>query len=150
VSGRPLVFDSSTVLCWVLQEQRWQTVQRFLDAQKMAIGLPAPGLTAVLYKARAKGNLTSPLDLAATLQSNGIEILANEAPDYVVAAELLEMSQANPGPTPRGGAKPSTLSLGDSLILACAQRLGSPVLSRDQYWGWLKENGLLALNIQTF
>jgi PIN domain nuclease of toxin-antitoxin system len=148
--GTLLVFDSSTVLCWVLQEQRWQTIQRFLDNPKLDIVLPAPGLTEVIFKARAKGNVTAPGELAAAISSNRIQIMANEAPDYVRAAELLEMSQANPGATPPGRSRPTTLSLGDSLILAWADRMGCAVLSRDKYWGYLKSEGLLSLNIQTF
>jgi PIN domain nuclease of toxin-antitoxin system len=150
LQGPPLVFDSSTVLCWVLQEQRWQAVERFVVDPKMDIVLPAPGLTEVIFRARAKGNVTAPHQLAATLVTNRINVVPNEAADYVRAAELLEMSQANPGPVPPGGNYPSTLSLGDSLILACAERMGSAVLSRDRYWGVLKSKGLLTLNIQTF
>jgi hypothetical protein len=134
----------------VLQQQRWQAVERFLENPKIDIALPEPGLTEVIFKARARGNVTAPNDLVATISTNRIQIMPNQAPDYVRAAELLEISQANPGPTPPGASRPSTLSLGDSLILAFAERMGSSVLSRDRYWGWLKGEGVLDLNIQTF
>lgn len=145
-----LVFDSSTVLCWVLQEQRWQAVQKFIDEPKINITLPAPGLTEVIFRARAKGNTSSVATLAAAISSNGIAVTPNDQVDYVRAAELLEISEANPGsPSPRTG-KRSTLSLGDSLILAFAERTASSVLSRDRYWGELKAMRLLDINIQTF
>jgi hypothetical protein len=63
--------------------------------------------------------------------------------DLLRAAELLEMSDRNPGPPKTTvGAEP-TLSLGDALILATTERLGDPVLTRDSYWKWMVDQALL-------
>ena len=44
----------------------------------------------------------------------------------------------------------STLSLADSLILAVAGRLRSPAVSRDRYWHWLEDKGLIAVPVRSF
>lgn len=145
-----VVLDSSTVLTWILQEPRWQVVDQLLQQSSTDPVLPTPGLAEVVAMARKKGNQTTGPDLASTLSGVGIRFEEFTADDGVVAAGLREMSDANPGPVnPRTG-NPSTLSLGDTCILAVAIRLGTAVLTRDQHWAWLKSRGLLPVNIQAF
>jgi predicted nucleic acid-binding protein len=43
-----------------------------------------------------------------------------------------------------------TLSLADALILAVTERLQCAVVTRDRYWAWMAEQGLLAIVVHTF
>jgi PIN domain nuclease of toxin-antitoxin system len=140
-----VVLDASAVLTWVLQERRWKTVDQILDARDVRTVLPAPAVTEVIYKARAKGNATAASDFIPVLTGVGIEIADLTHRDLYRAAELHELSQAHPGPRPVG----STLSLADSLILAVAERLRCPAISRDRYWHWLAGNGLVTVPVRT-
>lgn len=67
--------------------------------------------------------------------------------DLVRAAELIEISDDNPGPkSPRSNTE-STLSLGDALILAVTERLGCMVLTRDGYWKWMVDEGHMKVRV---
>lgn len=57
---------------------------------------------------------------------------------------------AHPGPVHPATGSRSTLSLADSLILAVAERLHSPAVSRDRYWHWLEDKGLIAVPVRSF
>jgi PIN domain nuclease of toxin-antitoxin system len=67
--------------------------------------------------------------------------------DLVRAAELIEVSEDNPGPPPAHSNRETTLSLGDSMILAITERLGHTVLTRDTYWKWMVDEGLIDIAV---
>lgn len=60
------------------------------------------------------------------------------------AAELIEVSRANPGPNGE------TLSPSDASIIAVAERLGSNVLTGDQHWADLSAGGHLQVKAILF
>jgi PIN domain nuclease of toxin-antitoxin system len=144
-----VTLESSAVLTLVLQERGWQAVQAVLSKAEPAV-LPSPGLTEVIYKAREKGNISTGPQIAQALAAQGLRFeMANEE-DLVDAADLIEMSRTDPGTPPAAGKPPPTLSLGDALILAIAQRLGHRTVTRDAYWGELAARGLITVDVSTF
>lgn len=142
--------DSSTVLTWVLQEPRWQSVEKMLHDPGAEPLLPGPVLTEVIKRARAKGNVSSPEQIAATLKGQGMVVVHPQDGDLIRCAELLELSSANPGHLGVGTGPRSTLSLADGLILAIVERLGVPVVTRDRYWNDFAEQGLTRARVVTF
>jgi len=89
--------------------------------------LPGPVLTEVIKRARAKGNVSSPAQIGATLKGQGMLVVHPKDDDLIRCAELLESSVANPSPSGSTTGSTSTLSLADGLILAIVERLGVPV-----------------------
>jgi predicted nucleic acid-binding protein len=145
-----VVLDASAVLTWTLRESRWEAVDEIIAAPAIRAVLPAPAVTEVIYRARAKGNRTGFEDFVPALTGVGIQIRDLAHPDLSRAAELHELSYRHPGPPhPYDGKRP-TLSLADSLILAVAERLDCPVLSRDRYWEWMRHAGLIAVRVEYF
>ena len=142
--------DSSTVLTWVLQEPRWQSVETMLHTPGAEPLLPGPVLTEVIKRARAKGNVSPPAQIAATLKGQGMAVVHPQDVDLVRCAELLELSVVNPGPTVAATGFTSSLSLADGLILAIVERLGVPVVTRDRYWNDFAEQGHTAAHVVTF
>ena len=142
--------DSSTVLTWVLQEQRWQSVEKMLQSAGAEPLLPGPVLTEVIKTARAKGNVSSPAQIAAALKGQGMVVVHPEDGDLIRCAELLEISAANPGKPVAAVGSRSTLSLADGLILAIVERLGLPVVTRDRYWKDFAEQGHTSAQVVTF
>lgn len=136
-----LAVDSSVLLTWILQERRWQLVERLLSNPEVDVVLPDPGLTEVVWIARKKGNTSSGHQIAVALAARGVRFVALESGDTLRAAELLEISEVHPGPVGRRSGRPATLSLGDALILSVVERLSCPVLSRDTYWKTLSQGG---------
>lgn len=145
-----VVLDASAVLAWVLQEPRWTVVDQILETRDVRPVLPAPAVTEVIYKARARGNTTPAADFISVLTGIGIEIEELTDGDLSRAAELHELSHAHPGPVHSVTGTRSTLSLADSLILAVAERLRSPAVSRDRYWHWLEDKGLIRVPVRSF
>lgn len=142
--------DSSTVLTWVLQEQRWHSVEKMLHAPGAEPLLPGPVLTEVIKRSRARGNASSPTQILAALKGQGMVVVHPEDGDLVRCAELLELSVANPGPPDAATGSRSTLSLADGLILSIVERLGVPVVTRDRYWKDFAEQGHTRARVVTF
>jgi PIN domain nuclease of toxin-antitoxin system len=144
--------DSSTVLTWVLQEQRWRSVDAMLQATGAEPLLPGPVLAEVINRARGKGNASAPAQIAAALKGQGMVVVHPEDADLIRCAELLERSVAHPGPAASavGSRSRSILSLADGLILAIVERLGVPVVTRDRYWSDLAEQGHTRARVVTF
>lgn len=141
-----LCLDSSVVLTLILQERGWQAIFRILSRPDIDVVLPGPGLTESIDVARRKGNQSSGSQLHATLTALArLEHLTDA--DLLRAAELLEISERNPGPPTAHSVGGSTLSLGDAFILAISERLGFPVLTRDDYWRWMVDQGLLQVKV---
>lgn len=141
--------DASAILTLVLQERGWQAVDAVVSRAELAT-LPAPGLTEVLYKAREKGNTSTGPEIAKALAAQGLRYEMATEDDLIDAADLVEMSRVNPGTPTAPSRTGPTLSLGDALILAVAQRLGHPVITRDLYWAELAERGLISIDVRTF
>lgn len=100
----------------LLQERGWQAIQRVLN--------------------RSTGQ-----QLWEALSAAGVRVEHTTAGDLLRGAELIELSEANPGPNN------ATLSLGDALILSVGERLDCPVITRDTYWGWMVTNGIITTNV---
>lgn len=148
MSGAEICVDSSTLLTYVLQESRWQAVETILGRASSVV-LPAPGLTEVISVARLKGNEATGREIAEALEAQGVRFEPLTTADLIEAADLWEMSRAHPGSKGRGG-HAAVLSNADALILAVAERMGRPVITRDAYWHELHEQGLLASKVVVF
>lgn len=142
--------DSSTVLTWVLQEHRWQSVETMLHATGAEPLLPGPVLAEVINRARAKGNASDAAQIAAALKGQGMVVIHPEDADLIRCAELLELSAAHPGPAAAAAGARSTLSLADGLILAIVERLDVPVVTRDRYWSDFADEGHTRARVVTF
>ncbi|MCA0437339.1 MAG: PIN domain-containing protein [Actinobacteria bacterium] len=140
--------DSSAVVSLLIQERGWQAVHAVLQRVDSAF-LPCPGLAEVITTTREKGNVSTGPEIAEALRGQGVEFAQSTEADLIEAADLLEMSATHPGPPGRNG-RPATLSMADALIIAAAQRLGAPVLTRDRYWSDLAHAGLIRVTIHTF
>ncbi|MDN5796365.1 MAG: type II toxin-antitoxin system VapC family toxin [Intrasporangium sp.] len=109
--------------------------------------LPGPALTEAISVARHKGNRSTPTHIAQALATMGLQVEHPTDDDLVRAAELIEISDDNPGPPPPHSGRHATLSLGDALILAVTERLGCMVLTRDGYWKWMVDEGHLRVQV---
>lgn len=128
MSDLRVVVDASAVLAFVLNERAAQTVAKLLP---YAV-IPAPNMTEVLYRAPERG-YRDPLDtLYANLLDTGLTVEPFAAEDTVRAAELVTASRA--ARTPKDD---RSLSLGDGLCLAVAERLNLPVTGGDSHWNTL-------------
>jgi PIN domain nuclease of toxin-antitoxin system len=141
--------DSSVVVTWILQEQRWHAVDNLLQRSDVELILPGPALTEVIYIARKKGNASTGAQIATSLRAHGVQVEPTNETDLVRAAELLEASDNNPGPLNPRTKRRGSLSLGDALILAIVERLGCPVLTGDSHWNWMVTQKLLSVKVQT-
>lgn len=99
---------------------------------------------------REKGNTSTGPEVASALAAQGLKYEMATEDDLIDAADLVEMSRANPGTPVASGQPRPTLSLGDALILAVAQRLGHQIITRDLYWAELSERGLVSIPVRTF
>jgi PIN domain nuclease of toxin-antitoxin system len=116
------VLDASALLAWVLKERGVTTVDRMLP-----VGVaPVSAVVETLYRAVEKRHRLPPDQLYEALLEMGLEVEAVTGEDVVRAAELVAASRQAPG----GG----SLSLGDGLCLAVAERLRLPVTGGDQHW----------------
>jgi ribonuclease VapC len=120
-----VVLDASAVLAWVLRENGGNTVDKLLP---VAV-IPAPALVETLYRAREKGHRLPADELHAAIVGMGARIEAFIEEDVDRAAELIAASRAA-----AGGTSSSSLSLGDGLCLAVAERLNLTVTGGDQHW----------------
>lgn len=141
--------DSSAAIKWVIQEQGWKAVDRIIQDPRTDCVLPGPALTETIFRSRARGNTSSPEQIAAALSAQGIRVEVAEESDLIRAADLLEISDNHPGPPAKPTKPGATLSLGDALILAVSERIGAKVLTGDLYWGWMVDQNLLSLEVHS-
>lgn len=106
-SPRRVALDVSALLAWVLRERGHDTVDKILT---FAV-IPSSAMVETLYRARERGHGQSSAALHA---------------DTVRAAELIATSKSDPGV--------GSLSLGDGLCIAVAERLQLPITGGDRYW----------------
>lgn len=110
------------MLAWVLRERGFETIDKVLP---VAI-IPVSAMVEVLYRAVERGHRLSPAQLHADLLALGLTVEPVTDADSERAAELIVAAKATPGP--------GSLSLGDGLCIAVAERLGLPLTGGDQYW----------------
>lgn len=124
MSGEPrrVALDASALLAWVLRERGQDTVDKILA---FAV-VPSTAMVETLYRARERGHGQSSAQLHADLLALGLTVESVTDADTVRAAELIATSKAGPGP--------GSLSLGDGLCIAVAERLELPVTGGDGYW----------------
>lgn len=141
------VFDSSTIVIYLTQERPfWKAIDRTLNHPDIEPILAGPALTEIIATTRRKGNTSSGQRIWEALSAVGLDVEPPTADDLIRAAELIELSEANPGP-PSSRGPSATLSLGDALILAVAERLDCAVVTNDTYWAWMVEEGLLGVQV---
>jgi PIN domain nuclease of toxin-antitoxin system len=142
-----LALDSSALVTLLLQEQGWKAIGHVIGRADVHAVMPGPVLTETVLVARRKGNVSTAEQLAQALAALGLVVVHPEDADLLRAADLLELSAANPGPPSQMTGKPGLLSLGDALILAVTERLGCSVITRDTYWKWMFAQSLIAVNV---
>jgi PIN domain nuclease of toxin-antitoxin system len=120
---RRVVLDASAASAWVLKERGADVVDTLLP---YAV-IPSSALTETLYRAVERGHGMLPDELASSLSVMGIDVEPVTGPDAVRAAELIAESRT-------GGSQGGSLSLGDGLCLAVAERIGLPITGGDDYW----------------
>ena len=136
------------MVCTVLlQERGWQAIMNALARPEVQGILPGPALTEAIWVGRRKGNRSAPTQIAQALAAMGLRVEHPTDDDLIRAAELIEISDNNPGPPPPHSDRDATLSLGDALILAVTERLGCMVLTRDGYWKWMVDEGHLQVQV---
>ncbi|TFV57747.1 PIN domain-containing protein [Geodermatophilus sp. DF01-2] len=128
MTGRRVVVDASAVLAFVLRERAAAVVAQILPYAVIT----AANMTEVLYRAPERGYRNSPQTLFAELLSTDLEVEPVTEDDSVRAAELVAASRAA-----RSTADDRSLSLGDGICIAVAERLGLPVTGGDTHWGTL-------------
>lgn len=119
------------MVAWVLNERGGTTIDKLLH---VAVA-PASAMTETLYRARERGSIMSARDLYDSLTGLGIQIEPVTPEDAVRAAELIEASRRA-----RQRPQDSTLSLGDGLCIAVAERLKLVITGGDDHWATLSLN----------
>ena len=120
-ASRRVVVDASALLAWVMRERGSDTV----DAVLPYAVAPVSALVETLYRAPELGHGLSAAHLHRDLVSMGLQIEPVTEADAVRAAELIAQGRRSPG---------GSLSLGDGLCLAVAERLQLTVTGNDQFW----------------
>lgn len=144
-----LALDSSIVVNLLLQKPGWQAVHNVLQRPNVSGVLPGPALSESISVSRRLGNQSSGSQIYEALTALGVRVEHPTDHDLLRAAELLEISRDNPGPPHPITDEEGTLSLGDALILATTERLDCIILTRDAYWKWMVDQGLLAVRVRT-
>lgn len=145
-----IAIDASTVLAWARKERGWQGIDKVFRTPPRGARLALPGtaLTETIAILRSRpNNATKGLShqaIATSVLGQGLDLELMAEADHVRAAELIEVSRANPGPNGE------TLSLSDASIIAVAERLGSNVLTGDEHWAALSEGGHLRVKAILF
>lgn len=125
----------------LLKEPGWSAVHEVFSSDSITPLLAGPTLTEVITVCRRTGGTSTGAAIWKALEALGARIEPPLAQDLVRAAELIELSRRSH----HSGAR---LSLGDSLILAITERLGCPVVTRDDLWTTLAEQGHLKVKVQ--
>ncbi len=123
-ADRRVVVDASALVAWILRERGAEVVGRLLP---FAV-VPAPNLVETLYRVPERGHRMPARDLERHVRDMGVAVEPFGEQDVTRAAELIIASRA---------AATASLSLGDGLCLAIAERLGLPVTGADRLWASL-------------
>ena len=122
ILARKVALDASALLAWVLNERGADTVNQLLP---FAVA-PSSVMVETLYRAQERGHGMSCSELHASLLAVGLSVEPVTDEDTVRAAELIAASKRAAGP--------GSLSLGDGLCIAVAERLNLTLTGGDQYW----------------
>lgn len=125
MTDRLVVVDASAVLAFVLREKAATTIARVLP---VAV-IPAPNMSEVLYRALARGYQNTAASLYENLLGAGLEVEPLVPEDSIRAAEHIAASRSA---TTTEDTR--SLSLGDGLCIAVAERLNLPVTGGDAHW----------------
>ncbi|GAA2529911.1 PIN domain-containing protein [Pilimelia columellifera] len=130
-----LVFDTSAVLAWLLQEAgRWKRIDNLLKHPDVEAVLPSAAVAEVLYGAPMRGNTATREELLVSMAAH-LRVESVTAEDGAWAGDRILESHRNPVVWPPAkNRKNSTLALGDGLVLAVAHRLGAPAVTFDAAW----------------
>jgi len=120
---RRIVLDASAVLEWILGGSARALVDKLLP---VAV-IPSSGLAEVLYIARLRGHGIASSELAGALMTMGAAVEPVITQDAIRAADLIAASKSASSPA-------GSLSLGDGLCIAVAERLELPITGGDLYW----------------
>ena len=120
---RRIVLDASAALEWILGGSARALVDKLLP---VAV-IPSSGLTEVLYIARLRGHGIASSELAGALMAMGAAVEPVITQDAIRAADLIAASKSASSPA-------GSLSLGDGLCIAVAERLELPITGGDLYW----------------
>lgn len=123
--GRLVVLDASAVLAWLMRERGKEIVDRMLAVAVV----PASALTEALYRAVERRHALPAGELYQSLLVAGIAVEAVTEPDAVRAGELIAWSCTHDEDRLH-----RSLSLGDGLCIAVAERLDLVVTGGDDYW----------------
>lgn len=123
--ARQVVLDASAVVAWLMRERGCQTVDKLLPVAVV----PASALTESRYRAVERGHALSADELYHSLLVTGISVEPVTELDAVRASELIVWSR-----TKDEDQLDRSLSLGDGLCIAVAERLGLLVTGGDEYW----------------
>jgi ribonuclease VapC len=120
---RRIVLDASAALEWILGGSARALVDKLLP---VAV-IPSSGLTEVLYIARLRGHGIASSELAGALMAMGAAVEPVITQDAIRASDLIAAGKAASSPA-------GSLSLGDGLCIAVAERLELPITGGDLYW----------------
>lgn len=120
-----VVLDASAVLAWVLNERGSATVARMLPVGVV----PVSALIETLYRAAEKGHRQTVDELHASVVAMGAHIEPLTEADADRAATLIAESRKA-----ATRERPASLSLGDGMCIATAERLDLTVTGGDQHW----------------
>jgi len=124
-TDRRVVLDASAVLAWVLNEKGSSAVARMLPVGVV----PVSALVETLYRAVEKGHRQTVEELHASVVAMGVQIEPLTEADADRAAALITDSRKA-----ATSQRPASLSLGDGMCLATAERLDLTVTGGDQHW----------------
>jgi ribonuclease VapC len=119
-----IVVDASALLAFLFRERGWQTVEVLLE--RAHVVAPAPVVVETLYRAAERGHGLPMPEIKSALLALGMTIESVTEADTLRAADLIFSSRR----TSRAG----SLSLGDGLCLAVAERLGATITGGDHHW----------------
>jgi ribonuclease VapC len=138
---RLAVLDASAVLAWVLKEQGRDVVAKLLPRSV----IPASVLVETLYRAHDKGHKMSAAELRSSVVAMGVSVEPLLDDDTVRAAELIIASHT--GTHRQAG----SLSLGDGLCIATAERLNLPLIGNDRFWSSSEAQGIgIKVEVKSF
>lgn len=123
--ARQVVLDASAVVAWLMKERGYQTVDKLLPVAVV----PSSALAESLYRAVERGHALPAEELYHALLVTGISVEPVTESDAVRAGELIAWSR-----TQDEDQLDRSLSLGDGLCIAVAERLGLLVTGGDEYW----------------
>lgn len=123
-----VVVDASALVAWACREPGAETVDRLLS---IAVA-PSSVMVETLYKCRERGHRMPPAELHDMLLVMGLRVEPVTDEDTVRGAELILQSRVTATKKDK-----RTLSLGDGLCLAVAERLNLTVTGGDDHWASL-------------